>query len=139
MRVSVRMLRICGHDHRHTRNADEQSRQKGQDADDQAKRAVEPCPEARDAPGLSLIQAVVRIVQPESTDDSVGVPACEEGGGEGDQVREYGHANCKDECRAVHDQYQDRPGRPALECVLLDMSSSPEEADEEEFRGRVGV
>lgn len=82
---------------------------------------------------------MIRIVKPESTDNSVSVPTCEERGSDGDQIREHWDSNCKGECPAIHDQYQNRPGRPALQSVLLDMPSSPEEADEEEFRGRVGV
>lgn len=82
---------------------------------------------------------MVRVEKPESTDDSVCIPACEERGNDGDKVRKYWHSNRKGERHAVYHYHENCPSWPALVRVLIDMTASAEEADEDKFCSRVGV
>lgn len=109
-----------------TRNTNKQSGQKRQNINNQRRGATKPRLEPIHTPDLPLPHPVVRIVKPERTDDTVRVPAREEGGGNGDEVGEDGHADCQDEADSVRDQDQDYPGGPALEGVLVDVAGAAE-------------
>lgn len=92
-----------------------------------------------DASGAAAVHAVVAVVQPEGARNAVRVPAGEERGSDGHQVREDRHADREHERRPVGEHDQQRPRAPAQHGVLVQVPRVAEHANEEELRRRVRV
>lgn len=122
-----------------TSDTNEPTGQERRDIDGRLDGTARPRTHAVHAGDAALVEPVVRVVQPERARDAVRVPAGEQAGGDGDEVGEDGHADGEHERRAVGQHHQQRPRRPAQDCVLVQVARVPEQADEEEFGRRVRV
>ena len=84
-------------------------------------------------PSLESTFVVIRVVQPERTRDTVGVPGREERRRNADEIGEDGHADSENERSTVHDDDQDRPRAPSDHGMLMQMPRVAKHSDEEQL------
>lgn len=82
---------------------------------------------------------LVCVVNPEGTGDPVSVPRGEERGCNTNQVIEDGYPNGQDESCSVHDEDEEHPSAPSEHGMAMEVDALPEEPNEEELSGGMGV
>ena len=90
-------------------------------------------------PGRKLALVNPSVIQPKGTSQPVRIPTGKETRSDPDQIVEDGHTDRQDKRKSIHDHNQSSPNAPSNDRMTVQMPTLPEQSDEYQFRGSMGI